>query len=66
MISDKKKKVIFEERFNKDKGSKGLGFGLTLVKKIIESYGGKIWIEDRVKEDYTKGTNFIFLIPITN
>ena len=34
-ISEKKKKVIFEERFNKEKGSKGLGFGLTLVKKII-------------------------------
>ncbi|MFX0031021.1 MAG: PAS domain S-box protein [Candidatus Hermodarchaeota archaeon] len=65
-ISDKKKKVIFEERFNKDKGSKGLGFGLTLVKKIIESYGGKIWIEDKVKEDYTKGANFIFSIPVTN
>ena len=62
-ISEEKKKVIFHERFNKEKGSRGMGFGLTLVKKILESYGGKIWVEDRVKGDYTKGANFIFLIP---
>jgi len=62
-ISKEKKKVIFRERFIKEKGSKGMGFGLTLVKKILESYGGKIWVEDRVKGDYTKGANFIFLIP---
>ena len=40
-----------------------MGFGLTLVKKIIESYKGEIWIEDRVKGDYSHGSNFIFLIP---
>ena len=62
-ISEEKKKVIFQERFIKEKGSKGMGFGLTLVKKILESYGGKIWVEDRVKGDYTKGAKFIFLIP---
>ncbi|MFX1328430.1 MAG: PAS domain S-box protein [Promethearchaeota archaeon] len=65
-ISDEKKQIIFVERFSKEKGSKGMGFGLTLVKKIIESYGGKIWVEDRVKGDYTKGSKFIFLIPDIN
>jgi signal transduction histidine kinase len=40
-----------------------LGIGLTLVKKIIGSYGGEIWIEDRIKGDYTQGSNFIVLIP---
>ena len=62
-VSEKKKKIIFQQSFNKEKGSKGMGLGLTLVKKIIESYGGEIWVENRVKEDYTKGANFIFLIP---
>ena len=62
-ISEKRKEVIFHERFNKEKGSKGMGFGLTLVKKIIESYKGKIWIEDRIEGDYTQGSNFVFLIP---
>ena len=62
-ISDKRKEVIFQEGFSKEKGTKGMGFGLTLVKKIIESYKGEIWIEDRVKGDYSQGSNFVFLIP---
>ena len=62
-ISDKRKELIFKEGFSKEKGSKGMGFGLTLVKKIIESYKGEIWIEDRVKGDYSHGSNFVFLIP---
>jgi signal transduction histidine kinase len=43
--------------------SKGLGLGLLLVYKIILSYNGKIWIEDRIEGDYTKGSNFVILIP---
>ncbi|MFW9941584.1 MAG: PAS domain S-box protein [Candidatus Thorarchaeota archaeon] len=62
-ISDIRKKLIFQERLNIETDSKGMGFGLTLVKKIIESYKGDIWIEDRVKGDYSQGSNFIFLIP---
>ncbi len=62
-IEDEKKNQIFQERFSKDKDSKGLGFGLTIVKKIIESYKGEIWVEDRVKGDFSKGSNFILLIP---
>ena len=62
-VLNEKKSLIFQERFSKEDGSKGLGFGLTLVKKIIENYDGRIWLEDKVKGDYTKGSNFIFLIP---
>ena len=35
------------------------GIGLTLVKKIIELYGGTVWIESEVK----KGSTFFFTIP---
>ena len=65
-IIDKRKKIIFQKRYNEDKSVKGLGFGLTLVKKIIETYYGKIWVEDKVKGDYSKGSNFIILIPEIN
>ena len=40
-----------------------MGLGLSLVKKIIDSYSGKICVKDRIKGDYTKGSNFIVLIP---
>ena len=31
-----------------------LGLGLSLVKMLVESYDGKIWVEDRVEGDHTK------------
>ena len=40
-----------------------MGLGLALVKKIIDNYNGKIWVEDRVKGDHSKGSNFVLLIP---
>jgi len=40
-----------------------MGLGLSLVSEILDLYEGKIWVEDRVKGDHTKGSEFIFLIP---
>ena len=40
-----------------------MGIGLSLVKKIIESYHGKIWVENHIENDYTQGSNFIVEIP---
>ncbi len=62
-IPHKKKKVIFQDGNNNAKSGKGMGLGLSLVKKIIESYNGKIWVENRIKGDTSKGSNFILLIP---
>ncbi|MFX1557897.1 MAG: PAS domain S-box protein, partial [Promethearchaeota archaeon] len=65
-VADERKKLIFERGKRELKGTKGMGLGLSLVKKIIESYKGKIWVEDKVKGDYTQGSKFIILLPILN
>ena len=62
-IKEDKKEILFKEGYRKLKGSKGMGLGLSLVSKIIKSLNGKIWVEDRVKGDYTKGSNFIIELP---
>jgi len=62
-IKDKRKKEILQEKHEKSKNSKGMGLGLSLVAKLIDLYGGHMWIEDRIKRDHNKGSNFILLIP---
>lgn len=63
-ILEKRKKIIFEHDIFQEEKKKGLGIGLSLVHKLITSYGGKIWVENRVKNDYTQGSNFTLLLPI--
>ena len=61
-IVDEIKGLIFNRAYKKEKATTGMGIGLSLVKKIITSYAGKIRVENRVKEDYTKGSNFIVML----
>ncbi len=63
-VSDDFKDKIFNrmERAETDKRVHGFGLGLTLVKNIIEKFGGKIWVEDNVFGDHTQGANFVILL----
>jgi signal transduction histidine kinase len=62
-ITSTNKKAIFTKLYKKKSLVKGMGIGLSLVKKIVESFNSKIRVEDRVQGDYSKGSNFILLIP---
>ncbi len=62
-ISNDRKELIFEDVLSKEKKSLGLGIGLSLVKKILNLYDGKIRVEDKVPGNSSQGSNFIILIP---
>jgi signal transduction histidine kinase len=59
-IPDSVKKELFERFYSKAKGS---GLGLSIVRTLVERYKGKIWVGDRVYENYTQGTTFGMIFP---
>jgi signal transduction histidine kinase len=62
-IPDDKKEVIFKKGHKREKGGKGLGFGLSLVRNVIKKLNGKIWVEEKINGNPSKGSNFIILLP---
>lgn len=65
-ISAEHQKHIFE-RFRKVGGNKrnlygGFGLGLTISRNLVESLGGKIWVESVPQQ----GTTFFFTLPLGN
>ena len=46
-------------RLNKSEDYPGVGIGLAICKKIVEDYGGKIWVESELG----KGATFFFNLP---
>ena len=63
-IPDEMKKRLFTRFVHGPTSSTGHGLGLYLVKRLVEENDGKVWIEDRVLGDYTKGTRLKVLLPL--
>ncbi|MEN8885782.1 MAG: HAMP domain-containing sensor histidine kinase [Winogradskyella sp.] len=51
-------KKIFKTFEKLENNGKSTGIGLSIVKKIIDLYGGKIWLESQLE----KGTTFFFTL----
>jgi len=62
-INDNIKSRIFDRNVRVIEETWGTGLGLTLVKRIVESLNGDVWVEDRIKGGTSKGSNFILLLP---
>jgi len=65
-VSDYMKDKIFQRVYGKSKTVGGMGLGLSLVKKILNLYDGDIRVEDKIKGEHQKGSNFIILLPVYN
>lgn len=58
-IPKKYHKKIFQVFQVLEESEESTGVGLSIVKKIVEVYGGKIWLDS----DVNKGTTFYFTLP---
>ena len=63
-IPDAQKSQIFRREGSTDEKLEGKGLGLTLVDRYISDLGGRIWVENRVAKDSSKGSKFIILLPL--
>ena len=61
-IPDAQKLTIFQKGALESSGFNRLGLGFSLVKKLVENYQGKIWVEDKVKGNHREGSKFILMI----
>jgi len=58
--------IVFDEFYKADSSRHNLGstgLGLSIVKRIVEKHGGKIWVDSPGKN---KGSIFSFTLPIGN
>lgn len=62
-IPDDVKEKLFRRFQRGTTRALGKGLGLYITKMLVEMFGGKVWVEDRVPGDYSKGCRFVILLP---
>ncbi|NLM29780.1 MAG: PAS domain-containing protein [Methanomicrobiales archaeon] len=62
-VPDSEKDAIFR-RYEQQKRGVGEGLGLYLVQILVEHYGGRIWVDDRVPGHPEEGAAFRFTLQI--
>jgi PAS domain S-box-containing protein len=62
-IPDAQKEQVFARFQRGNTKASGKGLGLYLVKTLVEGYQGRVWVEDRMPGDHTKGARFVVMLP---
>lgn len=62
-IPDSQKAEIFGKG-EKGLESEGTGIGLYLVKSLVESYGGDVWVEDRAESGVEPSDGAVFVVEL--
>jgi len=64
-IPDEHKDGIFTRFHDGALRNSHSGLGLYLVKTLVTDFHGRVWVEDRVPGDHTKGAKFVVMLPAT-
>lgn len=62
-ITDARKKMVFMSFAQNKYRPTRRGFGLHMVKTLVDIFHGRVWIEDRIAGDHTKGCRFVVMLP---
>jgi signal transduction histidine kinase len=65
-IPDNLKRTLFNRLNLATTRARGKGFGLCLIKMLVDDFKGKFRVEDRVKGDHTKGARFVVILPVVD
>jgi signal transduction histidine kinase len=57
------KEKVFDRLQRGETRAIGMGPGLYHVKSLVDSYHGRVWVEDRVSGDHSKGSRFVVMFP---
>jgi signal transduction histidine kinase len=64
-IPEERKKFLFRrfDQLDSESAAEGHGLGLSVVNALAERYGGRVWVDDRERGDFSKGSVFSLIIP---